>query len=204
MLTLPPEIITLLLPFAPLFSSTVFSHAQILVIGAILTPGSRTVTSALRALGLSHLRQYQNFHRVLNRAHWSLRQSARILLHLLLQTFVPNGPVVLGLDDTLERRRGDKIKAKGIYRDPVRSSHSHFVKSSGLRWLCLMLLTPIPWAKRVWALPFFTVLAPSARFQQEQNPQRSQPQKLTDWARQPIGHARCFFRCAVGCPNAKS
>ena len=186
MLTLPPEIITLLMPFAPLFSSPVFSHAQVLLTGAILTPGSRTVTAALRAMGLSHLRQYQNYHRVLNRAVWSPRLAAQVLLTMLLRAFVPDGPVVLGLDDTLERRRGDKIKAKGIYRDPVRSSHSHFVKSSGLRWLSLMLLTPIPWAKRVWALPFFTVLAPSARFQQEKNPQRSQPKKLTDWARQML------------------
>jgi hypothetical protein len=70
----------------------------------------------------------------------------------------------MGLDDTLERRRGPKIAAKGIYRDPVRSSHGHFVKASGLRWLSLMLLVPIPWAGRVWALPFLTVLCPSERY----------------------------------------
>ncbi len=97
---------------------------------------------------------------------------------------------MLGLDDTLERRRGAKISAKGIYRDPVRSSHSHFVKSSGLRWLCLMLLAPIPWAKRVWALPFLTVLAPSERFQQASTPQRQEPKKLTDWARQMLWQVR--------------
>jgi hypothetical protein len=74
---------------------------------------------------------------------------------------VPQGPVVIGLDGTIERRWGAKIKARGIYRDPVRSSHGHFVKASGLRWLCVMLLAPIPWAGCVWALPFLTVLAPS-------------------------------------------
>ena len=74
------------------------------------------------------------------------------------------GDLVMGIDDTIERRRGEKIKAKGIYRDPVRSSHSHFVKASGLRWLSLMLLAPIPWAQRAWALPFLTVLAPSERY----------------------------------------
>lgn len=190
MLTLPPEIITLLMPFAPLFSSSVFPHAQVLVVGAMLTPGHRTVTAALRALGLAQCRQFQNYHRVLNRAHWSPRQAAHILLRLLIQALVPEGPLVLGLDDTLERRRGAQITAKGIYRDAVRSSHSHFVKSSGLRWLCLMLLTPIPWAKRVWALPFLTVLAPSERFQQTHTPQRQEPKKLTDWARQMLWQVR--------------
>lgn len=97
-------------------------------------------------MGLSQTRHFQNYHQVLNRAVWSSRQASRLLLVLLVQTFAPFGSLVLGLGDTLERRRGAKINAKGIYRDPVRSSHSHFVKASGLRWLCLMLLVPIPWA----------------------------------------------------------
>src|SRR5215210_1845246 len=100
----------------------------------------------------------------LNRAVWSSLEASHILLDLLIRAFAMRGPVVLGLDDTIERRRGAKIKAKGIYRDPVRSSHNHFVKASGLRWLSLMLLAPIPWARRVWALPFLSVLAPSERY----------------------------------------
>lgn len=93
----------------------------------------------------------------------------------------------MGLDDTIERRRGEKIKAKGIYRDPVRSSHGHFVKASGLRWLSLMLLVEIPWAQRVWALPFLTALAPSERYNQE----RSHRHKtLTDWGRQMLRQVR--------------
>lgn len=84
---------------------------------------------------------------------------------------------MMGLDDTIERRQGAKIKAKGIYRDPVRSSHNHFVKTSGLHWLSLMLLTPLPWAKRVWALPFLTVLARPERYYE--NRQRVH-KKLTD------------------------
>jgi hypothetical protein len=93
----------------------------------------------------------------------------------------------LGLDDTIERRRGAKITAKGIYRDPVRSSHSHFVKASGLRWLSLMLLSPIPWAKKVWALPFLTVLAPSERYYEKR---KRAHKKLTDWARQVLLQAK--------------
>ena len=113
--------------------------------------------------------------------------ASRILLGLLINTFVIRGPVLLGLDDTIERRRGTQIKAKGIYRDPVRSSHNHFVKASGLRWLSLMVLAPIPWAKRVWALPFLTVLAPSERYY---NGKIRKHKKLTEWARQMVLQAR--------------
>jgi len=174
----------LIVKFAPLFSKRVWAHAQVLVVGALLAPGKRTVTAVLRVMGLSQERQFQNYHRVLNRAQWSSLAIARVLLGMVVHTFVPAGPVVIGIDDTLERRRGEKIKAKGIYRDPVRSSHSHVVKASGLRWLCAMLLTEIPWAGRVWALPFLTALCPSERYHQ----QRGQRHKaLPEWAGQLVG-----------------
>jgi DDE superfamily endonuclease len=163
MLTLPCTIATVLKAFAPLFSKHVFAHVRLLVIGAILAPGKRTVTSVLRVMGKGDDPHFQNYHRVLNRARWPALRGGRILLQILLHTFAPAGPVVLGIDETIERRRGEKIAAKGIYRDPVRSSHAHFVKASGLRWVSLMLLTPITWTTRVWALPFLTVLAPSER-----------------------------------------
>jgi len=119
------------------------------------------VSSALRAVGLAQQPTFQTYHRVLNRAKWSSLSASHILLRLLMSAFVPTGPLVVGIDETIERRRGRKIGAAGIYRDPVRSSRSHFVKVRGLRWMCAMLLVPIPWAGRVWALPFLSVLAPS-------------------------------------------
>src|SRR5919206_4666627 len=147
MRTPPITIIQLLEPFAPLFSKRVFRHAQVLLVGAILAPGRRTVSSALRAMGLDQEKRYHRYHRVLSRASWSSREVSRVLLGLLVETFVPEGdPLVVGIDETLERRYGKKIAAKGVYRDPVRSTHEHFVKSSGLRWVCVMLLVPIPWA----------------------------------------------------------
>ncbi|MFL5255993.1 MAG: transposase [Rhodopila sp.] len=102
------------------------------------------------------------YHRVLSRAVWDSRLAARLRLKLLVAAFVPTGSVLLGVDDSIERRRSKQISAKGIYRDPVRSSRSFFVKTSGLRWLSLMLLSSIPWAGRVWPLPFLTVLTPSS------------------------------------------
>jgi hypothetical protein len=162
-------------------------HAQLLLLGAILTPGQRTVSSILRIVGLRRERHFVNYHRVLNRAVWNSRQGARLLLGLLISRFAPSGPIVLGVDDTIERRRGKRISAKGIYRDPVRSSKSFFVKTSGLRWLSLMLLAPVPWAQRVWGLPFLTVLAPSERFC-DSHGQRHKT--LTDWTRQVALQAR--------------
>src|SRR4051794_11943968 len=163
MLDLPIRFATIIVAFAPLFRHRTWHHAQILLVGAILAPGKRTVTSILRITGLSRERHFVNYHRVLSRARWSGREAAQLLLGLLIHAFAPTGPVILGLDDTIERRRGKHIKAKGIYRDPVRSSDAHFVKASGLRWMSLMLLAPIPWAGRIWALPFLTALVPSER-----------------------------------------
>lgn len=183
MLTLPSELTSLIVAFAPLFSKPVWQHVQVLLVGAILAPGKRTVTAALRVMGLSHERHFQTYHRVLNRAEWSSRAASRILLSLLIKQFAPTGALVFALDDTIERRRGEQIAAKGIYRDPVRSSHSHFVKASGLRWLCLMLTVRIPWAERVWALPVLTCLCPSERYYEGR---RRPHKKLTEWARQML------------------
>ncbi len=187
MLRLPARFAAVILCFAPLFQQRSWRHAQVLLIGAILVPGQRTVTSILRISGLCWERRFVNYHRVLNRAAWSGRAAARVLLGLLLEAFVPKGPVLLGLDDHIERRRGKCISARGIYRDPVRSSKGHFVKASGLRWLSLMLLVPIAWAGRVWALPFLTALAPSERYSREHGRRHK---KLTDWARQLVLQAR--------------
>jgi hypothetical protein len=153
------------------------------LVGAILAIGKRTVTSCLRVCGLAHEKAFQNYHRVLNRARWSALAASRLLLRLLVAVFAPTGELVCGLDDTIERRRGQQIRAKGIYRDPVRSTHSHFVKASGLRWLCCMLLCEVSWAGCVWGLPFLTVLCPSERYYGE----RGRPhQKLTQRAAQII------------------
>jgi hypothetical protein len=188
MLALPTPMIRLLRPFEAVFRETTWEHAKVLLAGAILTPAKRTVTSALSVMGLRQEPQFQTYHRVLNRAAWSCLALSRILLSMLLTAFVaPDAPIIVGLDDTIERRRGRTIAARGIYRDPVRSSRSHFVKTSGLRWMSMMLLAPIPWAKRVWALPFLTVLAPSERYYQERG-RRHKPMLL--WARQMIVQLR--------------
>jgi hypothetical protein len=183
MRTLPTTMLHLLNPFVPLFSRRLWPHVQVLLAGAILAPGKRTVSAAFRVMGLGQTEHFQRYHRVLNRAVWSAREVSHVLLGVLVRTFVPSGPLVIGVDETLEKRWGKKIAAKGIYRDPVRSTQERFVKSSGLRWVCLMLLVPVPWAGRVWALPFLSVLAPSERYAAQHGKQHK---KITDWARQAL------------------
>ena len=129
-------------PFIRCFPGATWDHVLVLVTGALLSPGRRTVTAALRVMDLDQSASFAVYHRVLSTARWSARRVAHRLLGLLVAAFVRDGPVVIGLDDTIERRWGTRIKARGIYRDPVRSSHGHFVKASGLRWLCVMLLAP--------------------------------------------------------------
>lgn len=188
MITLPPEMMIILTHFAPEFSERVWDWAQILVAGAILAPGKRTVTSALRVMGLSKEQQFQNYHRVLNRAKWSALKVSRILLGLIVSVLVGLGvPLVIGADETLERRKGDKIKAKGVFRDSARSSRKYTVFSFGLRWISMMVLVSVPWSTRVWALPFLTVLAPSKRTN-EANGKRHKTS--IDWVMQMITAVR--------------
>jgi DDE superfamily endonuclease len=183
--------VQVLAPFAPLFSKRIWQHAQLLLVGAILAPGRRTVTSALRAMGLDREKRFHRYHRVLSRASWSSREVSRVLLGLLVEAFVPEGaPLVVGIDETLERRYGKKIAARGVYRDPVRSTHETFVKSSGLRWVCVMLLVEVPWASRVWALPFLSALAPSERYAARRGRRHK---KLTEWAWQLLLVVRRWY-----------
>ncbi len=188
MLSLPPEIMLVLRPFAQAFSERIWDWAQVLIVGAILAPGKRTVTAVLRVMGLRDEPQFQNYHRVLNRATWSGVRLSQILLGLLVAAFVAVGaPLIIAADETLERRNGRKIKQKGVFRDAVRSSKTRTVTSFGLRWVSMMLLVPVPWSQRVWALPFLTVLAPSA----QTNRANGQRHKTSiDWLGQMIGVVR--------------
>ena len=181
---MPKEGSAIILAFNSLFSKKVFEHVKVLLMGAVLTIGRHTVCAALRFSGLTTEAHFHKYHRVLSLVKWSALKGAKLLLYLLIQCFTASQqPLVFGIDETIKRRSGKKIRSKGIYRDPVRSSQGHFVKCSGLRWMCMMLLTPVGWAERVWALPFLSVLAPSERYCSESGKRHK---KITRWARQMI------------------
>lgn len=170
-------------PFRFWFTAPSWEHLLVLVMGAILSPGKRTVTACLRITGRAEVTNFAAYHQFLNHGRWDPRLLAARLLAIIVERFVPEGPVVIGLDDTIERRWGQRIAARGIYRDPVRSSHGHFVKASGLRWLSFMVLPPVPWARCIKALPVLTILCPSERHDQKKGRRHK---LLTDWARQGV------------------
>ncbi|WP_144431712.1 transposase, partial [Jannaschia seosinensis] len=115
------------------FTAPSWEHVLVLVMGAVLAPGKRTVSACLRMTGRAEAQNFSSCHQLLNRARWNTHAMARHLLSMVVNRLVPEGPVVIGMDDTIERRWGRRITARGIYRDPGRSSHGHFVKASGLR-----------------------------------------------------------------------
>jgi len=183
-----PKIIQLLSVFVTAFTVPTWSRVLVLLYGTILTPGRRTVTAALRVMGLAGSKHFTNYHRVLNRNHWSPWILSKLLLGLIIQVFLPAGmPLILLIDDTLERRRGRKIKYKGWFRDPIRSTAKHVSKSLGIRWLCLAILVSVPWSQRPWALPFMTVLALGPKTSAKL---KKRHRTLVQWAMIMIGKVR--------------
>lgn len=174
------EIISVLSVFAVAFSVPTFGKALTLVYGTIMAPGRRTVAAALRMVGLANDKHFTNYHRVLNRDHWSPMLLSKILIGLIIRTFLAPGlPLVILIDDTLERREGKKIRYKSRFHDAVLSTAAKVVTSMGLRWICMMILVPVPWSERAWALPFMVILTLAPRTSEKlHKPHRT----LVDWA----------------------
>ena len=165
MLHVPARFATILVAFAPVFvQARTWQHAQMLLLGALLVPGQRTVCSILRIIGLRRERRFVTYQRVLNRAVWDSRLAARLLLKVLVETFVPPGPVLLGIDDSIERRRGKQISAYGM---PVDRNNNVFLlefsgTSIGRRdaktGLVTIWLTPTPGSRPTASPPPLPVL----------------------------------------------
>jgi hypothetical protein len=162
--TPPPEIIQLVATFAVAFSARAFAKAGVLLYGTILAPGRRTVSAALRATGHGAEPHFTNFHRLLNRDRWSLWVLSRLLLGLIIRLCLqPADPLLLVIDETLERRAGRKIRYKSWYHDAVRLTLPSSNVALGLRWQCLAILAPVPWSREPWALPFMIIPTPSTK-----------------------------------------
>ncbi len=167
-MSLPSPIIQVLLHFRPALTRPTWDKAQVLVVGTILARGRRAVTAALKQMGLHDEAAFTLFHQVLNRASWSCLTLSRLLLQLLISTFVGMGCTLrIVIDETLERRWGRKIAKRGHYRDNLQSSKGQSVSTSGLRWVVMMLVVQVPWTSREWALPFFSVLATTPKVSEQ-------------------------------------
>jgi hypothetical protein len=154
MLTPSLDILPWLAFLAPAFTAPSFRTMLTLVCGTLLTPGARTVTAALRVLGLEQ-GNFSKYHRFFSRARWAALLCSRLLLFALVRSFLPpDAPLLVVVDDTLERRKSRKLAYRGLFRDPVRSTAEHVQYAWGLRWLVFSLVVPVPWSQRRWALPF--------------------------------------------------
>lgn len=160
-MSIPSEIMAVISSFSTQFTRPTWENVKLLLIGAILCRGPRRVTSILRVMGLGHKPGFCKYHRLFSRAKWNSIKLSGILLTMLIALLPDGCPVIVVVDETLERRKGKRIKAKGYYRDALRSSNAVVVKCLGLKWECMMLIVPLPFCKRPWALPFMTILAAS-------------------------------------------
>ena len=156
---LSEPIILIFSQFQPLLTAPSYRKMVLLVCGTLLAHGRRTVTAALKMLGLDDDHRWSKYHNLLNRAKWSGLVATTSMLRLLVKTFLaPNAPIEIVMDETLERRWGRKIKKRGHWRDSLASSHQQNVTTSGLRWLVAALVVKLPWSSRGWALPFFSTI----------------------------------------------
>lgn len=156
---LPAEIILLMENFRPIFTTPTYQKALILVMGTILAKGRRTVTAALRVVGLEQEGDWAKYHHVLNRAGWEGLALSAILLRLLVKAFGVGGAALsLSVDETLERRWGPQIRKRGHWRDSLASSRQMNVSTSGLRWLSFAVVVQVPWSPLYWSLPFLHIL----------------------------------------------
>ncbi len=157
---LPPPIIDVFSMFQSAFTQPTYQKSVRLAVGTVLARGRRTVASALRHVGLHQSSDWATYHHVLNRATWSSLRVSHILLNLILATFCdPGGGITIAIDETLERRWGRKITKRGHWRDSRQSRRQRNVTTSGLRWVVMAVVVPMPWTNQLWALPFFSVLA---------------------------------------------
>lgn len=162
MTTLPGIILAVFAPFSTIFlKPKTASKAILLLAGAILCRGGRTVCAALKILGMQGEEHFDKYHRVLSRASWNPLEGSKILLQQLMAGMT--GPLVIAVDEHIERRNGRQIKAIGCYRDAVRSSQKYLVKCFGLKWITVMVLKQYSWIPRLLALPFLTILASSEK-----------------------------------------
>jgi hypothetical protein len=155
---IPPVAQPLLLAFAATFTSPTYQRWLLLCVAAIVTPGRRTITNLLRTVQSLVRGHPSSYHRVFSHRRWTLWGLGHALASFILTHWVPQGPVALAGDDTVEEHQGRKVFGKARHRDPVRSTHTFTAWRWGHKWIVLSLLVQFPFAHRPWALPVLVAL----------------------------------------------
>ncbi len=191
MLGLPREAATLLGRFAPAFAGSVFVRWVVLLLGAILTTGRRTVQNILRTVGPIAVGHFSSFHRVFSKRRWSMWRVGRVLATLIVELLVPDGVIDLVGDDTVEEHRGKNVYGKGCHRDAVRSKGKFTAFRWGHKWVVLCILVRLPFARRPWALPILVALYRSKAWNEKHGRRHKTPVELM---RQLLAVAIRWFR----------
>ena len=142
----------------PTFSTPTYNRFLVLLLGALLTTGRRTITNILRTVRHQAPGHGASYHRVCSQRRWSTWVMARALIGFLLDHVVPPGTVLLAADDTVTEHPGPKVFGKGRHRDGVRSSHNYTAYRWGHKWVVVSVLVKLPFARRPWALPVLVAL----------------------------------------------
>lgn len=155
-----------------------FLRIVVLALATILTIGSRTVCNLLRTLGVLAPGHETSYQRVFSKRCWSPWRLARCLAGWVFDHLVPDGPVFLAGDDTVDEHPGDKVFGKGCHRDPVRSTHSYTAFRWGHKWVVLSVLVRFPFTRRQWALPLLVALYHSEKDDAQAGRKHKTPQQL--------------------------
>src|SRR5207237_1549796 len=140
------------------FTTATALRFGLLLCAALLTVGRHTVANLLRTLGTLVPGDPSSYRRVFSKRRWSSWRLARLLIGWLIDHLLPNGPIYLAGDDTVDEHRGKNVFGKGRHRDPVRSTHSYTAFRWGHKWVVLAVLVRFPFARRPWALPVLVAL----------------------------------------------
>jgi DDE superfamily endonuclease len=175
---LPRPVRTVFDPLAPAFTRPTYHRFVLLALAAILTLGGHTVANLLRCLGALAPGHPSSYHRVFSRDRWSSWTLARRFAQQVLGRFVPDGPIVLAADDTVEEHPGPHVYGKGCHRDPVRSTHSFTAYRWGHKWVAVAVLVPLPLTVRRWALPLLIALYQPEEQNRRQKRRHKTPSQL--------------------------
>jgi hypothetical protein len=175
---LPNEAAPLLAALLPEFTRPTAARFTTLLAAALLTTGCHTVANLLRTLCRLAPGHPTDYRRVLSRAPWSGLALGCALARFLIRHLLPDGPIVLVGDDTVDGHPGRKVYGKARHRDPVRSSHTHAVWRYGHKWVVLAVLVRFPFATRPWALPVLVDLYRSTAGDEERHRRHRTPAQL--------------------------
>lgn len=178
MRSIPRAAEPLILEFAPAFTRPTFQRFIVLLFAAILVTGRRTITNLLRTVSTLAPGHPSSYHRVFSHRCWSSWPLARALAGFILRHWVPEGPVRLCGDDTVDEHRGKKVYGKACHRDAVRSTHSFTAYRWGHKWVVLAILVKFPFATRLWALPVLVALYRSKEWNHQHHRRHKTPSEL--------------------------